>query len=525
MGTRVWALTVALSLALPSAARAQAPPTLFLEDLTFDEVRGLIRGGYQSVILPTGGTEDNGPHMTLGKHNYIVANAAERIARALGSTLVAPVIAYVPEGSWSPPTGHMERPGTMSLPEDEGFLDLLEAAANSLRASGFANVILIGDSGGNQSGLRAAAAELSEAWRGSGARALYVPDYYARAMADQSRYVSETMGITEREIGTHANIVDTSQLMFVKPEMVHEDRFDLASGATGVSGDPTRANPQLGGRLLAIKVDAAVAQIRESLSLPGWEPSRAGYLSEPIFPSLSGFALEEMTWLEVRDAVAAGSTVAIVPTGGTEKNGFHMALGKHNFLIQKGAEEMARALGNALVAPVIQYAPEAQATPESPGVLSCRDACFDRVVTAAARSLRASGFRDILLIGDNGGNQAGLRAVAERLTREWAASGVRVLALTDYYDKGHADFDAYVSTRYGWDAETVGSHAGIADTSQLLYVRPQDVRLDQLARSETDRQGSGVSGEPTKATAELGLVALQFKIDAGVAQYRALKGR
>ena len=186
---------------------------------------------------------------------------------------------------------------------------------------------------------------------------------------------------------------------------------------------------------------------------------------------------------------------------------------------------MARALGNALVAPVIQYAPEAQATPESPGVLSCRDACFDRVVTAAARSLRASGFRDILLIGDNGGNQAGLRAVAERLTREWAASGVRVLALTDYYDKGHADFDAYVSTRYGWDAETVGSHAGIADTSQLLYVRPQDVRLDQLARSETDRQGSGVSGEPTKATAELGLVALQFKIDAGVAQYRALKGR
>ena len=518
-------LTVALVLALPAAARAQNPPSLFLEDLTFDEVRSLIQGGHRSVILPTGGTEDNGPHMTLGKHNYIVANAAERIARTLGNTLVAPVIAYVPEGSWAPPTDHMRYPGTMSLPDAEGYRDLLAAAAASLRAGGFENVILIGDSGGSQRGLQVVADELNTAWLGSGARALFVSDYYAKAMEDQNRYVSETLGLPESEIGTHANIVDTSQLMFVKAEMVHEDRFGLASAATGVSGDPSRANRQLGGRLLAIKVDAAVAQIRAGLSLPESEPSRAGSMPEPVFPSPSGLALEEMTWMEVRDAVARGSTVAIVPTGGTEKNGFHMALGKHNFLIREGAEEMARVLGNALVAPVIQYVPEAEATPETPGVLSCRDACFERIVVAAARSLRAGGFKDILLIGDNGGNQAGLRAVAERLRREWAGSGVEVFAITDYYDKGHADLDAYLLSRYGWDARTVGSHAGIADTSQLLYVRPQDVRLDQLARSEADRAGSGASGEPTRATAELGLVALQFKIDAGVDQYRALKAR
>ena len=65
--------------------------------------------------------------------------------------------------------------------------------------------------------------------------------------------------------------------------------------------------------------------------------------------------------------MAAGSTIAIVPTGGTEKNGFHMAMGKHNFHVRAGADAMAKRLGNALVAPVLQYVPEGQATASDAG--------------------------------------------------------------------------------------------------------------------------------------------------------------
>ena len=519
----VRALVLALVLALPSSARAQGPSTVFFEDLTSNEIHNLIRGGYRSVILATGGTEDNGAHMALGKHNYIVAYAAERIARALGKTLVAPVIAYVPEGSWTPPTDHMQRPGTMSLPDADGYRDLLEAAAVSLHDGGFENVILIGDSGGNQSGLQAVADELNGRWHTTGGRALFVSDYYAKAMADQNRYVAEALHMTPGEIGTHANIVDTSELMFVKPEMVREERIDLAADSTGSIGDPRRATREIGARLMEIKIDDAVAQIREAIPSASDAPLGTSFMSDEIFPSRTALLLEELTWMEVRDAVAGGSAVAIVSTGGTEKNGFHMATGKHNFLIREGALEMARKLGKALIAPVIPYVPEAPATPEDPGVLSCGDGCFEAVVTAAVRSLKAAGFKDILLIGDNGGNQAGLRAVAERLGREWAGTGVRVFALTDYYDRGHEQLDRYLLAKYGWDAQTVGSHAGIADTSQLLYVKPQDVRTDQLAHSETDRQASGVSGDPTKATPDIGLTALHFKVDAGIAQYRALK--
>src|SRR5262249_45917313 len=114
---RVLALSMVLLLLLPLAVRAQRPDTVFLEDLTFDEIRDLIRGGAKNVIVGTGGTEDNGPHMIIGKHNYVTNYTSDKIARTLGNTLVAPVIAYVPEGSWDPPSGHMMKPGSISLPD------------------------------------------------------------------------------------------------------------------------------------------------------------------------------------------------------------------------------------------------------------------------------------------------------------------------------------------------------------------------------------------------------------------------
>src|SRR6266705_3446394 len=132
MRSSALAAAACLLLTWVSGTFAQAPDTVFLEELTWTELRDLIRSGKTTIILPTGGTEQNGPHMALGKHNVRVKALAEKIAHGLGNALVAPVLAYVPEGQVSPPTGHMRFPGTLTVPDDV-FQRVIEYTARSLK--------------------------------------------------------------------------------------------------------------------------------------------------------------------------------------------------------------------------------------------------------------------------------------------------------------------------------------------------------------------------------------------------------
>jgi creatinine amidohydrolase/Fe(II)-dependent formamide hydrolase-like protein len=265
------ALSILASLAVAlSAAGAQKPPdTVFLEDLTWVELRDLIRGGTTTVILATAGTEQKGPHMVIGEHKYILEYTTNRIARALGNAVVAPIITYVPEGSWETPRGHMAKAGTITLPNDR-FMVLLEHAAKSLAKGGFRNVILIGDSGGNQNGLRDVAAKLNAEWSGSGTRAHFIGDYYTKANADARKYIIDKLGVTNADIGSHAGMLDTSELMFVNPRLVRLEKRQPNGGSptSGVNGDPTKATAELGEAILRIKIDNALAQIRASLAAP-----------------------------------------------------------------------------------------------------------------------------------------------------------------------------------------------------------------------------------------------------------------
>jgi creatinine amidohydrolase/Fe(II)-dependent formamide hydrolase-like protein len=237
--------------------------------------------------------------------------------------------------------------------------------------------------------------------------------------------------------------------------------------------------------------------------------------------------IEAMTWTEVRDAIRAGRTAVIIPTGGTEQNGPHMVLGKHNYIVTFAARLLAERLGTALVAPTVQYVPEGDYTRpgfgDKPGVISNPSPSYDRLLDAAARSLRVHGFTDILLIGDSGGNQQGLVTVANALNAEWQGTGARVYALVDYYQQGRVQLREYLLKTHGWDAQTVGTHAGTTDTSQLLYVFPQGIRRDKLAPGGGGPE-SGVNGDPTKASSEIGRIAIDLKVSAAIAQYRALKG-
>jgi creatinine amidohydrolase/Fe(II)-dependent formamide hydrolase-like protein len=212
----------------------------------------------------------------------------------------------------------------------------------------------------------------------------------------------------------------------------------------------------------------------------------------------------------------------IVPTGGTEKNGYHMVMGKHNLIVAHGADLMARRLGKTLVAPVIQYVPEGDPDRQVPGAISLPSPGYDQLLDAAARSLAAHGFNEILFIGDSGGNQAGLRAVADALNAEWKDAGVKVFALTDYYESGREHYRAWLQAAFGYDDTIVGTHAGISDTSQMLYVHPRGVRKDQIMPWGGPKD-SGVSGDPVRATAEIGRMGIEFKVNAGLSQYRLLK--
>lgn len=252
----VWLFTVCTA----PAAWSVGPPSLFLDELTWMEVRDAIADGYTTIILPTGGTEQNGPHMVLGKHNVIVRHAAGEIARRLGNALVAPVLAYVPQGTTDPPSGHMRFPGTITLPEDV-FARVVEHAARSFRAHGFRDIVLIADSGGNVGALRTVSEALNTAWQDDPAR-VHFADEFMRGEVFRRWLLSQ--GETAAGIGSHAGIMDTSVAMAVDPALIRRER--LASGhefsVTGVSGDPTRASEAYGRKGLAIQVDSAVAQIR-----------------------------------------------------------------------------------------------------------------------------------------------------------------------------------------------------------------------------------------------------------------------
>src|SRR4029453_16200738 len=221
-------------LCFAGSASAQVPDTVFLEKLTWGEVRDALAAGKTTVIVPTGGTEQNGPGMALGKHNVRVAANAEQIARGLGNALVAPVVAYTPEGGIDPPTGHMLFPGTISIP-DPVFRQVLEYTPRSLKQHGFRDVVFIGDSGPNQAGQIAVAATLNAEWAGGNTRVHAIPGYY-RSDPEGDAAIMMARGIKREQIGNHADPRDTSQMMAVDPTMGRNSKIVAADGKNGIQG-------------------------------------------------------------------------------------------------------------------------------------------------------------------------------------------------------------------------------------------------------------------------------------------------
>lgn len=194
--------------------------SFFLEELTWMELRDSVASGKTTAIVPTGGIEQSGPYLPLGKHNFILERTMSLLAEDLGNALVAPIVKYVPEGNLSPANGHMRFPGTISLSEPV-FTATLVDIARSLAHGGFRHIVILTDSGDNLNGMERACQELESLWAGQPQRVICLPEYY-----NYKDLVSwlEDRGYVQANEGIHDDLAFSAELLAINPELVRYEQ-------------------------------------------------------------------------------------------------------------------------------------------------------------------------------------------------------------------------------------------------------------------------------------------------------------
>jgi creatinine amidohydrolase len=270
--------------AVPSVVRTQTPPppnqvmpdlnaprpidiraSVWLEELTWMEVRDLMKAGKTTIIVPTGGVEQNGPYLAAGKHNYVLQATCPAIAKKLGNALCAPVVPFVPEGDIDPPAEHMKYPSTISLTETT-YRAMLTDIASSLKSHGFERIVLIGDSGGNQAGMKAVAAELAAKWAGTRTTIRFIPEYYD--YPGTYKWADQAFGWNEKIEGLHDDPIITTTMMTVNPDLVRikERQAKGKASINGISLVPVDQAVAAGRRIVEHRADVTVEAIKKAFA-------------------------------------------------------------------------------------------------------------------------------------------------------------------------------------------------------------------------------------------------------------------
>ncbi len=245
-----------------------------------------------------------------------------------------------------------------------------------------------------------------------------------------------------------------------------------------------------------------------------------------VRPATPRVLMTEMTTFEVKSAIAAGKTTVLVFNGSIEETGAAVVLGKHVFKARYIGERIARELGNALVAPVMPFAPTGAELDKFPGTIDLSAATFATVNAEVVASLVRSGFKYVILMGDHGGNQEPLQKLAPELDAKYRPQGVRVFFSGDEYAKADAEIEKYLEAHHFPPSD----HGGVADTSELWAAGNDYVRADQLKMGDPiDRSGadvhlgpSGIEGDPRRSSPALGRMFDEIKVRDGVAEIRRL---
>ena len=244
----------------------KTPDTVWLEEMTWMDVRDAMKAGKTTIIIPTGGIEPNGPWLALGKHNYILRVNCEAIARKLGNALCAPIIPLVPEGNIEPKSGHMTTVGTISLREDT-FQAMLADVVHSLKMHGFQHIVLIGDSGGNTRGMQAVADKWNAEWKGA-PLVIHAREYYDYAAV--LKYAAEIGVITpdQKKDGLHDDPAITLNMLVADPNSVRWEPRVKAKLATidGVSIADRAKALAAGRKIVEFRANAAVEAIKKAIA-------------------------------------------------------------------------------------------------------------------------------------------------------------------------------------------------------------------------------------------------------------------
>jgi creatinine amidohydrolase len=242
---------------------------------------------------------------------------------------------------------------------------------------------------------------------------------------------------------------------------------------------------------------------------------------------------EMMTWPEVKKAIADGKTTALFYTGGTEQRGPQNVNGGHTLMARATVRAIALKLGNAIAMPVLPYTPN-NASAELPGTIGLTPEILASVLERVAEQAIATGFKNVILMQDHGGGTEVYGQVAKKLDAKYSPKGIHVYFCDEVYAKAQGDFDKWLAA----NGYPVSSHAGIPDTSEMLYlggdvwVRKELIPTalgDTLPRGaarnpNVPRVNNGISGDARRSTAALGKQAFDQKVDYAVRQIRGFLG-
>jgi creatinine amidohydrolase len=238
------------------------------------------------------------------------------------------------------------------------------------------------------------------------------------------------------------------------------------------------------------------------------------YVNPPAIRPVDTVFMEDMTWLEIRNAMKAGKTTVIVPAGGLEASGPFLVLDKHQRMLRGSTDMIARKLGNALIAPVIRYVPPDDGNRGNYlGDFNISLAAYKSTLSDICTALKNDGFKEIVLIGDHQGAQRGMKDVAEELSRKWTVGSTRVRYIAEYYDR--TAVGEYVKTKLGITETRGGFGDNYYNTSVLLAVSPESARLEERTDAH-QLTVNGVNLEPIRKTIENGKVILQMQTDQTV---------
>lgn len=279
----------------------------------------------------------------------------------------------------------------------------------------------------------------------------------------------------------------------------------------------------------SLTVAATALTLLAGVHLSNVPPAQAAAAAEPLVE------FEMMTWLEVKQALAAGKTTALFYTGGTEQRGPQNVNGGHNLMGRPTVKEIALRLGNAIAMPVLPFSPTGVSA-DLPGSISLPPDLLGPVLERIAEDAVIIGFKHVILMGDSGGGQPDVYdGVAKKLDAKYSSQGKRVFFAGDVY-RANMDFVNQIAA----EGYPIGMHGALADTSLMLYLEPDGswVRKDQLANALGDaplprgtkpdpnvkRINNGITGDARRSSKELGKRLFDMKVEAAVKEIQALVG-